>query len=206
MTAKLLYSSPLWLAAHSCRMSHDNHDKSDTIEHFDVVDGMSLGKAIGPKDRALIARVGNKLKHSSILEMLTYTWDVEMSTKTLLAFSRHRIGISLTMRSTRYTTKKNKGQHQVQATETTEPYLKRIMDIVDEALATGMGSDEASLLLPQAYVYRGQIQMNGRALQHFLSLRTKPDAHFQIRQLAFDLYASLPAEHRYLYEEHTHGT
>lgn len=192
MKCKLLHHSPLWLASNAIRHSHDNHHLSDTIN----TDGN-----IGPKDAALIERVGNKLKHSSTLEMLTYTWDVEMSTKTLLALSRHRIGISLTMRSTRYTTKKNKGLHETQGTPSTFDYLARIMSIVDEALASGMSNDEASLLLPQAYIYRGQIQLNGRSLQHFLTLRTKKDAHFQIQQLAFDLYNSLPEEHKYLYKE-----
>ena len=189
---KLIYHTPLWLASNGCRMSHDNHHLSDTVNTDDNV---------GPKDRALIDRVSNKLKHSSTLEYLSYVWDVHMSTKTLLAFTRHRVGISLTMRSTRYTTKKNRGKHEVQATPTTEPYLSRIMAIVDEALSTGMSNDEASLLLPQAYLYRGQLQLNARSLQHFLKLRTAPDAHFQIRQLAYDLYNSLPSEHKYLFTD-----
>lgn len=184
MQTKLLHYTPLHLASSAIRMSKDNHNLSDNG---------------GPKDIALIDRVGNKMKHSSTLEFLTYVWDVEMSTKTLLAFSRHRIGVSLTMRSTRYTTVKNASSHQVQSTPRTEAYLDSIMSIVTNAINDGLPNDEVSLLLPQAYIYRGQIQLNGRSLQHFLSLRTKPDAHFQIRQLANDLFNSLPEDHKYLY-------
>ena len=190
MLCKLLYCSPLTLASNAIRQSHDNQNLSD-----------SIGDLLGEKDKSLIDRVGNKMKHSSTLEFLNYVWEVEMSTKTLLAFTRHRVGISMTIRSTRYTTQKNKGKHQVQYTEKTKAYLQRIMDIVNEAINDGLNNDEVSLLLPQGYVYKGQIQFNARSLQHFLKLRTKSDAHFQIRQLAFDLYDSIPDTHKYLFED-----
>jgi len=190
MLCKLLNFTPLTLASNAIRQSHDNQNLSD-----------SMGDLIGDKDRALIDRVGNKMKHSSTLEFLNYVWEVEMSTKTLLAFTRHRVGISMTIRSTRYTTQKNKGKHQVQYTDKTKDYLKRIMDIVNEAIEDGLNNDEISLLLPQGYIYKGQIQFNARSLQHFLKLRTKSDAHFQIRELAFNLFDSLPDSHKYLFED-----
>ena len=190
MLCKLLNYTPLTLASNAIRQSHDNQNLSD-----------SMGDLIGDKDRALIDRVGNKMKHSSTLEFLNYVWEIEMSTKTLLAFTRHRIGISMTIRSTRYTTQKNKGKHQVQDTEKTKLYLERIMDIVNEAIEDGLNNDEISLLLPQGYIYKGQIQFNARSLQHFLKLRTKSDAHFQIRELAFNLFDSLPDSHKYLFED-----
>ena len=191
LQCKLLHYTPLIYASSAIRQSHDNHHLSD-----------SAGDVIGEKDRDLIDRVGNKLKHSSTLEFLNYIWELELSTKTLLALSRHRIGISLTMRSTRYTTQKNKDKHRVQDTEATRDYLARIMNIVNEAIDSGLKNDEVSLLLPQAYIYKGQIQFNARSLQSFLKLRTKKDAHFQIRELAFSLYESLPKEHKYLFKEY----
>lgn len=190
MLCKLLNYTPLTLASNAIRQSHDNQNLSD-----------SMGDLIGDKDRALIDRVGNKMKHSSTLEFLNYVWEIEMSTKTLLAFTRHRIGISMTIRSTRYTTQKNKGKHQVQYTDKTKDYLERIMDIVNEAIEDGLNNDEISLLLPQGYIYKGQIQFNARSLQHFFKLRTKSDAHFQIRELAFNLFDSLPDSHKYLFED-----
>lgn len=190
MLCKLLNYTPLTLSSNAIRQSHDNQNLSD-----------SMGDLIGDKDRALIDRVGNKMKHSSTLEFLNYVWEIEMSTKTLLAFTRHRIGISMTIRSTRYTTQKNKGKHQVQYTDETKDYLERIMDIVNEAIEDGLNNDEISLLLPQGYIYKGQIQFNARSLQHFFKLRTKSDAHFQIRELAFNLFDSLPDSHKYLFED-----
>ena len=87
MNVKLLHHSPLWLASHAIRMSHNNHDKSDTT--FQSTDGYGgnissvtitpiLGEYVnvdmGVKDKELIARVGNKLKHKSVLEQLVY-WE-----------------------------------------------------------------------------------------------------------------------------------
>ena len=75
------------------------------------------------------------------------------------------------------------------------------MDIVNEAIDDGLNNDEISLLFPQGYIYKGQIQFNARSLQHFFKLRTKSDAHFQIRELAFNLFDSLPGSHKYLFED-----
>jgi thymidylate synthase (FAD) len=227
MMCQLIHYTPIWLASHACRMSTDSHDKSDTCFHneVDFYENHSYHgtKAIcrecgyeynqyeerlppcGEKDFNLIERVGFKLKHESILEMFDFVWDIEMSTKTLLAMSRHRIGVSLTMRSTRYTTKKRKGQHQVQSTDKTKEYLHRIMAIVDEAIETGISDDELSLLLPQSYIYRGQVKMNGRSLKHFLGLRLEKSAHFQIRQMAQDMFDTLPNEYKKLYSEFAGG-
>lgn len=187
MKCELLHYTPLYYMSNGCRMSHDSFKHSD--------DG-------GTKDRELIKRIGVKMKHESILEFGTLIYDVEMSTKTLLAFSRHRVGISLTMRSTRYTTKKNAGFHTVQATINTSKYLTRIMKIVNEAINEGLSNDEISLLLPQAYVYRGQVQFNVRSLLNFCKLRITKEAHPQIRMLAEQLVKELPDEYKYLFEEY----
>ena len=194
MNAKLIYYTPLFYAANAARMSHDNHDKGDT-NYLDR-------EVIGSKDYGLIKRVGFKLKHESILEPIQYIWDCEMSTKTLLALSRHRIGVSLTMRSTRYTTTKNSSTHEVQYTKDKEfdKYLDLSMDLVNQAIEDGFSDDYISLLLPQAYVYRGQITMNARSFKHFLDLRLKKDAHFQIRELAELMLAELPQTHLELFQ------
>ena len=194
MKAKLLHHTPLFYAANAARMSHDNHNKSDT----DYLNRDVIGK----KDYDLVRRVGFKMKHESTLEPIQYIWDCEFSTKTLLALSRHRIGISLTMLSTRYTTSKNKDKNKVQYTddEKFNVYLDRIMDLVYEAIEDGYDDDYISLLLPQAYVYRGQITMNIRSFKHFLGLRLKKDAHFQIRELAQQMLDALPQTHSDLFK------
>ena len=96
MQVKLLAHLSLYLAASACRMSQDNHEKSDTIDNI-----------CGPKDSALIERVGNKFKHASILEQLVYTFDIDGVSRALLQeLSRHRHQ-SLTVKSSRYTLAKD---------------------------------------------------------------------------------------------------
>ena len=70
------------------------------------------------------------------------------------------------------------------------------------AIESGASNDDISMLLPQAYQYSAVVTMNAQAIQHFLKLRTKPDAHWDIRNLANEIYANLPEEHKYLFEEY----
>lgn len=59
MKVTLLHSTPLWVCARAIRTCWNSHDKSDSF------DGIC-----GEKDKELIARVGNKNKHKSVLEHL----------------------------------------------------------------------------------------------------------------------------------------
>jgi len=58
------------------------------------------------------------------------------------------------------------------------------------------------LLLPQAFIYKMQVQFNAQSLQHFLSLRTAKSSHYHIRELAYTMFDVLPTEHKYLFEGH----
>lgn len=219
MTVKLLHSSPLWLASHACRMSHDSHDKSDTVEHYDVVDGTYLGKTIGKKDKELIARVGNKFKHKSILEQLVYWFDIDgISRACLQELARHRHQ-SLTVKSTRYTLKELKDDDYIYDTDNfctgvnytkycvpidnfkeADIYTSQQLQRLAWQLRRGMSNDKAKYMLPENYKVRLQTQFNGRSLQNFLELRSNKDALWEIRQLAREIYTALPEEHKYLYE------
>lgn len=124
MNIKLLHFSPLWLASHACRMSHDNHDKSDTVmkHHSLIVNDMDddeygyctadygLYGICGEKDKALIERVGNKFKHQSILEQLVYWFDIDGIPRYVLQeLVRHRTS-RLTSKSSRYTVSEIKNE------------------------------------------------------------------------------------------------
>ena len=200
MLANLLHYTPLYLAASAIRMSKDNHHLSDTI------DGIC-----GPKDRDLIDRIGIKLHHESTLEMIDYIWDVEFSTKTLLGLTRHRIGVSMCVRSTRYTTHKllkaddlsifiePSGNQAVDASA-----IATMQNI--KAMSPTPTNDELSLLLPQSFIYRAQLKLNARSLRHFFSLRNpSTHAHLQIQDLATRLYQSIPEDHKFLYDEYFTG-
>jgi len=92
MKIKLLHHTPLHIASTAIRKCWASEGKSDTV------DGV-----LGEKDKELIERVGNKYKHSSTLEHINYTFDIDgISRACLQELARHRHA-SLSVKSTRYT-------------------------------------------------------------------------------------------------------
>jgi thymidylate synthase (FAD) len=126
----LLHNTPLNVCSKAIRTCWNSHDKSDSDKEYcgsckaDITDtfrvsypdGMGTCPACGEptyadyvetgdKDRELIDRVGNKMKHASTLEHLTYTFYISGISRALLQeLSRHRMA-SLSVKSTRYTLK-----------------------------------------------------------------------------------------------------
>lgn len=246
MKVTLLENSSLYLAARACRMSHDNHDKSDTCTHEDLT--LDIGDAsgtihvactvcgtkdthiieCGPKDRALIERVGNKLKHASILEQLVYTFDIDaISRACLQELARHRTA-RLTVKSSRYTLKELKNEppflngwsiiDSFEDTDFADDGYNRAarflvftddfrvdltaigtLDNVIALLNEGIPNDKVKYTLPESYKTRLQWQIDGRNLQNFFALRNSPEALEEIRLLANALYDELPDSHKYLY-------
>lgn len=230
MLVKLLHHSPLWLASHSCRMSHDNHDKSDTTDvqmnptDYCIDDCyMERNGEAGAKDKELIARVGNKLKHKSVLEQLVYWFDIDgISRACLQEIARHRTA-RLTVKSSRYTLKELKNNCSFYNTSpigidwrwdevekfcvltgriAVDDSVARALSSLQQALDDGVSNDIAKYCLPEAFKTRLQWQIDGRNLQNFLELRTSKDALLEIQNLARALYTALPSEHKYLYEEY----
>ena len=95
MKVELLQHSSIEVCAHAIRTCWQSFDKSD--------DG-------GEKDKELIDRVGNKFKHASTLEHLTYTFYISGVSRALLQeLARHRMA-SPSVKSTRYTLKELKDE------------------------------------------------------------------------------------------------
>lgn len=223
MNIKLLFNSPLWLASHAIRMSHDSHDKSDTefVIHGSNGYKEKLG-IIGSKDKELIARIGNKFKHKSVLEQLVYWFDIDgISRACLQELARHRTA-RLTVKSSRYTLKELKDTCSLyNSSMATFDWrwdeigkfcvLTGIIDIdnniakslssLKEVVEDGTSNDIAKYCLPEAFKTRLQWQIDGRNLQNFLELRTSKDALWEIRELANNIFNSLPDEHKYLYSD-----
>lgn len=205
MKIKLLFHSPLWLASHAIRMSHDNHDKSDTFG-LDQRCHMYSNSECGEKDKALIARVGNKMKHKSVLEQLVYWFDIDgISRACLQELARHRTA-RLTVKSSRYTL------NELKTTEDSElpkflvqtpgsyvnSYNLSLLSQLKTTLICGTSNDIAKYMLPEAFKTRLQWQIDMRNYQSFLELRLDKSALWEIRELAYATYKALPAEHRYL--------
>lgn len=199
MNVTLLQNTSLEVCAHAIRTCWQSYDKSDCG---------------GEKDRELIDRVGNKFKHASTLEHLSYTFFIEGVSRALLQeLARHRMA-SLSVKSTRYTLKELKEEDDffIDDKVRAEKYLVFTgNEIVDEmsikalenlriVLKSNIGNDIAKYCLPESYKTSLTWTINARSLQNFISLRSSKSALWEIRDLAKEIYESLPQDHKYLFE------
>ena len=149
----------------------------------------------------------HKLKDIETLPHTTYNFTIQgITTKTLLALTRHDVGTEFSVQSTRYTTKKSvaKGTagYTLSKSDLVNKYLEDIDTMILQCVKNGEANDEISLLLPQAWQYNLMASFSLGALQHFLKLRLKPDAHWDIRDLANNVLKSIPEDHLYLYSDY----
>jgi len=199
MKITLLQNTPLEVTAHAIRTCWQSFDNSDNG---------------GEKDRDLIDRVGNKFKHSSTLEHLVYTFFIQGVSRALLQeLARHRVA-SLSVKSTRYTLKELKDElpFDIEDKARAAKYLVfTSIDMVDDMsikalenlrylLNQGISNDKAKYCLPESYKTELSYTINARSLQNFLTLRSDKSALWEIRELAYLIYDSLPKEHKYLYK------
>lgn len=196
MKVTLLHHTPLHIVAGAIRTCWASQAKSD-----------STGDVCGPDDMALIDRIGNRMKHESVKNHMTYNFYFEgITTKTLLALTRHDVGVEFSVQSTRYTTKKavNKGTagYTDSKSDRVNKYLKALNEMIKDCVENNEANDEISLLLPQAWNYNLTCSMSLTAVQHFLRLRLKRDAHWDIQELARHILDSIPKDHLYLFEDY----
>lgn len=241
MKVTLEHFIPLAVCAKAVRMSHDNHEKSDTYKLGQTCVACNAGSYVQSgsyeitKDMhlllvattlqlisvvietELIARVGNKLKHKSVLEQLVYTFDIDgISRACLQELARHRTA-RLTVKSTRYTLKELKDVSIIYVKDWCVlpdwdfPKLMEMHDLLYDALFAvqsmlrdGASNDIAKYLLPEAYKTHLMWQIDGRNMQNFLQLRTDKAALPEMQKLANLIYLNMPYGHRYLYEEYVH--
>ena len=224
MQVKLLHYTPLWVASKAIRKCWASEDKSDTCTYDASADPDGLedtyedgGVIIGPKDKALIERVGNKNKHSSTLEHINYSFDIDgISRACLQELARHRHA-SLSVKSTRYTLKELKKESSFTSLGCNFSKAEKYIVLIDESytntcsikaleelrqlLIAGISNDKAKYCLPEAYKTSLVLTVNARSLQNFLSLRTDKAALWEIRDLANEIFNRLPDEHKYLFRE-----
>jgi thymidylate synthase (FAD) len=226
MKVILLNNTPLWIASQAIRNCHDSHNKSDTIHKGDRILHSGLKEQgehpaeetiIGEKDKALIDRVGNKMKHASTLEHLYYNFQIEgISRAVLQELSRHRIA-SLTVKSTRYTLKELKDEEPFRSIEADRERVEKYcvlvknhkvdsaiclaLDELRDLVKSGISNDKAKYCLPESYKTSLTWSINARSLINFLSLRSDKSALWEIRDLARAVFEALPDDHKYLFKD-----
>ncbi len=200
MEVTLMHYTPLDVCSHAIRTCWNSFDKSDNG---------------GEKDKALIDRVGNKYKHSSTLEHLSFSFYIQGVSRALLQeLARHRIS-SFSVKSTRYTLKElkniepfreddyNKAEKFIVLTgnEQVDSASIKALNNLQAILKSGVSNDIAKYALPESYKTELTWTINARSLQNFLQLRTSKSALWEIRDLANMIYNRLPKEHQYLFKD-----
>lgn len=203
MNITLLFHTPLSLCVNAGRTCWQSYEKGGCY---------SLPTdQITEADRNFLHRILNKNKHGSVAEHLYYNFAIDgISRACLQELARHRHS-SFSVKSSRYTLKELKNDQDL--TENASKYLVMTgNDEVDsysiEALKKlqslilmGVSNDLAKYAMPESYKTSLAWSVNARALQNFLSLRSSPNALWEIQKLAFGIFEALPSEHQFLFQE-----
>ncbi|MGJ0317680.1 FAD-dependent thymidylate synthase [Aliarcobacter cryaerophilus] len=212
MKVKLLSHSPLEVADVAICKCYGNEPHSD-IE----------------KVKARINRVANVSKHSSTIEHLIYSFDIDgISRACLTELARHRIA-SYTVKSSRYTLQELKKEqsfcsfeilegdllHTYNTKEQVERASKFLkftgeesvdiksiasLEMLRQELIKGTSNDISKYCMPEAYKTSLVMTINARSLQNFLELRSSKHALWEIQNLAKAIYKATPDDHKFLYE------
>jgi thymidylate synthase (FAD) len=168
----------------------------------------------GNKDKELLNRVINKHKHESMHEMLVYHFKVDnISLSCSHQLVRHR-AFTFAQQSSRYTLKKIlkdvkefnfNNIHEYCYIENLNPVIiygliNTMNNLLGIAKEYDFDNDELKLLLPTAFYTKIFFKADGRNLKNFLKLRMDKSAHFEIRQLAKEIYKLIPNEHKFLFD------
>jgi thymidylate synthase (FAD) len=230
MEIKLLHAAPIALAILGIRKCYDSGDLSDSYNEV-LTDWSTTENTIksmqshynpkfivGPKDKALIKRIIES-GHESTLEHLVYTFDINgFSRDVLQEFSRHRVGVSPSIKSTRYTLKELKKESSFLCNigydwDRIRTYVVLTgLSEVDLAIAislenlrvlivNGIPNDRAKYAAPGAYKTSGQYTFNARSLRHLFQLRDSDRALWEFQLLVKELFKQIPEDHIFLYED-----
>jgi thymidylate synthase (FAD) len=223
MNVTVDHATPLHIAAFAIRQCWQSQGKSDTLLSNELPPSE---QTCGPNDLALIDRIGNKFKHASTLEHITFNFTIRGVSRALLQeLARHRMA-SPSVKSTRYTLKELKDEEPFMVPELhggmclipdkkrAAKYLVytgiwevdeasvRALETLRQLLVSGIANDKAKYCLPESYKTDLAWTINARSLQNFLSLRSSKAALWEIRQLAQAIFDALPGEYKYLFEDH----
>ena len=170
------------------------------------------------KVKARINRVANVSKHSSTVEHLSYSLDIDgISRACLQEVARHRLA-SYTVKSSRYTLQELKKEAPFDVSNPDIDWVRagkflviigddyvdyssvKALENLRAILELGVVNDKAKYCMPEAYKTSLVMTINARALQNFLNLRTDSHALKEIQELARNMFEVLPQDHKFLFE------
>ena len=152
--------------------------------------------------------------HQTCLEAVQFVYYVTGVSKSLAGqWTRHRIGIGWTFRSTRYV-KANKNMFIYPALEyvDSEEQVKAVyqayarehrhsMEVYEELQALGVRNQELRRLMPVGWSTAAYVYVNARSLRHFFELRLEKSAEWEIRRLAYLMFNNVMSIAPTLFED-----
>lgn len=199
---KLLHYTPLDVALEAALVCTSSDDQLENYK--------------GKRDEFLL----NLLEqgHESVFEHIVYTFRIENITRALLQeLARHR-HISLSVKSTRYTLRKEALKNKFALNFKTPIFMayfskqqeayKQLLNALDEmektiinAINVGIKNDVVKYFVPEALTTKLIMTVNLRELRHILALRTGHNVLEEFRWLCFELYKALPEDHKFLFSD-----
>ena len=249
MRVELLHCTPLEVCSGAVRTCWASQEKSDTKEDFwlcpecnwesdtgaltpldnlgqiscpecNDADVSHIRSRVGEADKELIDRVGNKFKHKSVLEHLSYNFFIHGISRALLQeLARHRTA-KISVKSSRYTLKELKKEDEFWDFNDSSDYKRaekfvrftsnidvnrsifKSLESLRLLIKKGISNDIAKYAMPESYKTEATWTMDARNLQSFLSLRSDKAALWEIRELAHAIFNQIPLEHRYLFTDY----
>ena len=211
MSANLLCITPIDVIIDSIRTCYLTNDASDSGYKDDDLGCMpSISYQVGPKDQARISQILAS-GHESTIEHSLISFKVQCTRGCLQELARHRIGTSFSIQSTRYTLKKileqcktpsdvNKYLYQTKSELLNKLNAAHLFALKEVCAIDELENDTLKYGICEALLIEGNISFNFRSFRHFLKLRLDKRAHYEIRQLAQDMYDCIPKSHLLLLE------
>jgi len=211
MKVELIYYTPLSIMATAGRTAWKSFHNGGVYD--------SPTNNITQKDKDFLDRIVNKYKHESVAEHINYNFSINgISRGCLQELVRHRHA-SLTVQSTRYVLGKLKNEEKFNDFDNeldykrAEKYIvftgKRDIDIISFFMLedlrdnshSNISNDYLKYNLPECYKTSLVWSVNARSLKNFIKLRTDKSAHWEIRDLAYLIYNTIPESHKFIFDD-----
>ncbi|HDM32614.1 MAG TPA: FAD-dependent thymidylate synthase [Deltaproteobacteria bacterium] len=139
--------------------------------------------------------------HDTPLQAVQFVYQVTGISKSLAGqWTRHKIGIGWTFRSTRYVKASSNtfvypALEYIDSEDTVrevysvyEEEHRHALEVYNKLLAKGVNNQELRRLMPVGWSTSAYVYINARALRHFFKLRLAYAAEWEIRRLAYIMF------------------
>ncbi len=205
MKIDLINHTPLAVAVLAVNKCYNQQSDSEYWEHVDT--GIRKFR-IGDKDSKRLLNCIKK-DHTSVLEHLTYTFNIDgISRVCLQQLARHRHA-SFSVKSTRYTLQELKDvtfsdldDYLVESGNEAINWNNKLqLSEIAIALNNGTPNDVAKYSIPEAFKTSLVFTINARSLRNLLTVRLSKTALKEFQVLAGEMYLELPSDHEFLFSD-----